>query len=91
MKKKLKGYETLQEAVSAARKIAVTKSASNSVIPVYKESDGSYTVKTTYDGRAKLEVGVDNAGNRYRLMTETLDDGRRVEWYEKIDVMKGNV
>ena len=78
------GYLTFKQAAAIARNLAHTKYTSNHPVAIYKESDGSYSVDTPYDGRAKFEVAIDRAGDRYKLIIDTLESGRQVRYYEKL-------
>lgn len=61
-RKKMKGLASLKEARQKARTIS-----DYFPIPIYLETDGSYSVKFPNDRKAVFCVAVDKSGARYRI------------------------
>ena len=64
-KKKLKGYAVLKEARMVARETASSFRRKGTIIPIFKESDGSFSVNYPKDKKAVFHVAVDEAGAQY--------------------------
>jgi hypothetical protein len=60
--KKFKGYISLKEARKEAREIA-----DYFPVPIYLESDGSYSVMFPNDKKAKFHIAIDKSGAKYRI------------------------
>lgn len=60
--KKFKGYVSLKEARAKAREIA-----HYFPVPIYLESDGSYSVKSPNDKKAVFHIAVDKSGAKYHI------------------------
>ena len=61
-RKKMKGLASLKEARQKARAIS-----DYFPIPIYLETDGSYSVKFPNDRKAVFCVAVDKSGAKYRI------------------------
>ena len=64
MKKRLKGYETLTEVRKNARLIENKKLP----VPIFKESDNSFSIIRKNDAKAVFIEAIDYAGIRYKLV-----------------------
>lgn len=60
--KKLKGYASLKEARQKAREVA-----NYFPVPIYFESDGSFSVGHPNDKKAVFYIAVDKSGAKYRI------------------------
>ena len=59
--KKFKGYSSLKEARAVARAMATGWK----IIPIYLESDGSFSVGQPCDKKAKFHIGIDKSGAKF--------------------------
>lgn len=82
--KHLKGYPTLKEARKAAVEYARAATTWHRIVPIYQESDGSFSVQNVTDGRSTFFVGIDKAGKRYRLIKKFNEQGVPYDGYEEI-------
>lgn len=60
--KKMKGYSSLKEARHRAREMS-----DYFPVPIYLETDGSYSVKFPNDRKAVFYIAVDKSGAKYRM------------------------
>lgn len=60
--KKMKGYASLKEARQRAREMS-----DYFPVPIYLETDGSYSVKFPNDRKAVFYIAVDKSGAKYRM------------------------
>lgn len=78
-KKHLKGYSTIKEARKECRNV----SKKGLPVPIYIESDGSYSIIAPKDGKASFVEAVDYSGKRYRLIWSR-DFGKKRQIYVEI-------
>lgn len=77
-------YATLKEARAAAREQATTYS----VVPVYEEPDGSYSIEYPFHKKATLACGIDKSGRRYKLAWVRDYVGQKVQRFQPIKSQK---
>ena len=82
--KHLKGYPTLDEACDAALEYAQANTQWHQIVPIYQESDESFSVKNERDDSSLFFMGIDKTGKKYKLVNKVNRDGVPYKVYEEI-------
>ena len=75
------GYPTLKAAAHAARDDSAQYTNWTKIVPIYEESDGTFSIHQATNGRSKFIIAVDKAGKLYDLVTTTDETVRTIIRY----------
>ena len=84
-KRKFKGYGSLKEARAKARELAETRKWLYTPVPIFIESDGSFSVEKPCDRKAQFHVAIDKSGAKYAKKWVRQFNGRKIVEYIKVE------
>lgn len=82
----LKGYALFKEAYTAAIEYANSDTQWKRIVPIYKESDNSFSVQNITDSASTFFVGIDKDGKQYKLAQKINEQGVPFVGYEEIKI-----